>query len=141
MPAVFRWNIARREQLGRLVDGAPVDVHPAVLHELRLCCARVIAMAGDARLVFIGRSPEYLYDYLTGAFAGTSWAGRLTLLNISFKNVARDSVEPNASAYALLRDQFVDAGSHERILPRGGAIRRWRVRRAVRTSPKRCAWR
>ena len=109
MPAVFRWNIARREQLGRLVDGAPVDVHPAVLHELRLCCARVIAMAGDARLVFIGRSPEYLYDYLTGAFAETSWAGRLTLLNVSLKSVARDSAEPNASAYAVLRDQFVEA--------------------------------
>ena len=37
MPTVFRWNIARREQLGRLVDGAPVDVNPAVLDELPLC--------------------------------------------------------------------------------------------------------
>ena len=56
---VFRWNIARREQLGRLVGREPVEVHPAVLEELRLCCARVVAMAGDARLVFIGRSPVF----------------------------------------------------------------------------------
>ena len=64
MPAVFRWNITRREQLGRLVEGEPAEIHRSVLEELRLCCARVIAMAGDSRLVFIGRSPEQLYDDL-----------------------------------------------------------------------------
>jgi hypothetical protein len=106
MPTVFRWNIARREQLGRLVDGEPADVGAELLTELRLCCGRVIAMAGDARLVFIGRSPEHLYDYLTGAFADTSWSSRLTLLNLSLKEGGRDWREPDSIALTALREQF-----------------------------------
>ena len=95
MPTIFRWNIARREQLGRLVAGEPAqpntDAPPweptfrSVLEDVRECSARVIAMAGDARLVFIGRSPECLYDYLTGALGGTSWARRPVALNLSLK--------------------------------------------------------
>ena len=106
MPTVFRWNIARREQLGRLVSREPAEVRPGVLEELRVCCARTIAMAGDARLVFIGRSPEYLYDYLTGAFAETSWSNRATLLNVSLKPGPPDWVEPDPTVYAALREQF-----------------------------------
>ena len=106
MSTVFRWNITRREQLGRLVDGEPAELHPSFMSELRLCCARTIAMAGDARLVMIGRSPEQLYDYLTGALAGTSWSDRMTLLNISLKNVRRDDERPDPATYSLLRDQF-----------------------------------
>ncbi|HEX5076385.1 MAG TPA: hypothetical protein VFW03_24455 [Gemmatimonadaceae bacterium] len=56
MPNVFRWNIARREQLGRLVTGEPVENLPWILEEVRRCAARVIAMAGDSQLVFVGRS-------------------------------------------------------------------------------------
>ena len=114
MRTVFRWNITRREQLGRLVDGEPVEVHPDWLEELRACCARVIAMAGDARLVFIGRSPEQLYDYLTGALANTSWSGRLTLINLSLKSTGSDSREPDAAAFGVLREQF----AAERLDPR-----------------------
>ncbi len=66
MPNVFRWNIARREQLGRLVTGESVEGLPWILEEVRRCAARVIAMAGDSQLVFVGRSPEALFDYLTG---------------------------------------------------------------------------
>src|SRR6185503_9226279 len=63
MPTVFRWNIARREQLGRLPTGEPDFGYSSlerVLPEIRRCSARVLAMAGDSRLVFIGRSPESL---------------------------------------------------------------------------------
>ena len=112
MPAAFRWNITRREQLGRLVEGEPAEIHRSVLEELRLCCARVIAMAGDSRLVFIGRSPEQLYDYLTGTFARTSWAPRLTLLNLSLKSDKRDWMEPDSEAYLALRDHFVALHLH-----------------------------
>ena len=114
MPTVFRWNIARREQLGRLVDGEPADVGADLTRELRLCCGRVIAMAGDARLVFIGRSPEHLYDYLTGALASTSWSTRLTLLNLSLKEGGADWRQPDSAAYAFLREQFAAA----RLSPR-----------------------
>jgi len=116
MPTVFRWNITRREQLGRLVEGEPVDLHPAMLDELRLCCARVIAMAGDARLVFIGRSPEHLYDYLTGALAHTAWADRLTLVNLSLKSSGGAWMEPDAAAYCILRGQFAAHGLDPRSI-------------------------
>ena len=94
---VFRWNITKREQLGRLGDdgpavagAAPGEIEPSyhdLLRGIRDCSARVLAMAGDARLVFVGRSPESLYDYLMGALSGTPWADRLTLVNLSFRDV------------------------------------------------------
>ena len=42
-----------------------------------------MAAAGDADLVFVGRSPESLYDYLRGACFDTSWHDRLHLLLVS----------------------------------------------------------
>src|SRR5215211_3219521 len=62
-------------------------------------------MAGDSRLVFIGRSPENLYDYLTGALTETSWADRMVLLNLSLKTYG-DWVEPSAAARGAIREYF-----------------------------------
>jgi len=106
MPNVFRWNIARREQLGRLVTGEPVERLPSILEEVRRCAARVIAMAGDSQLVFVGRSPEALFDYLTGAFAGTSWSDRMTLLHLSLKGSSQRWAEMTATTHSALRQQF-----------------------------------
>jgi hypothetical protein len=106
MPNVFRWNIARREQLGRLVTGEPVERLPSILEEVRRCAARVIAMAGDSQLVFVGRSPEALFDYLTGAFAGTSWADRMTLLHLSLKGSSQRWAEMTVKTRSALRQQF-----------------------------------
>jgi len=91
----FRWNLARREQLGRLVEGPPRELG-SIAGDIRDCCARVIAQAGDSRLVFVGRSPESLYDYLCGALAETGWAERPVLLNLSMRNQTVDEVEPAA---------------------------------------------
>jgi len=71
------------------IDDVHGEVKPAdklALEQIRRCAARVVAMAGDARLVFVGRSPEPIHDYLTGAFSGTSWSNRITLLNLSLKS-------------------------------------------------------
>jgi hypothetical protein len=107
MPNVFRWDITRREQLGRLVlDDEPDPWFAIILEEVRLCCARVIAMAGDARLVFLGRSPESLYDYLTGALAGTSWARRCTLLNISLKGSDCVWTDLDSTTRSAFSEQF-----------------------------------
>jgi hypothetical protein len=89
----FRWNLARREQLGRLVEGPPVALDPWFLDAVRECCARVVAQAGDSRLVFVGRSPESLYDYLSGVLAGTSWEERPVLLNVSMRDQTAAQVE------------------------------------------------
>jgi hypothetical protein len=86
----FRWDVRRREQLGRLLDAPPPGYAgwqstpwEALLPEVRTCSARVLARSGDARLVFVGRSPENLFDYLTGALADTAWADRCELLSVS----------------------------------------------------------
>src|SRR4051795_10636882 len=89
----FRWNLARREQLGSLVEGEPAALHDAFVAELRECCVRVLAMAGDSRLVFVGRSPESLFDYLSGTFAETGWEGRCTLLNLSMREQTAAEIE------------------------------------------------
>lgn len=88
----FRWDVRRREQLGRLTEAGearrpywfpPPPYWAETLAEIRETSARVLARAGDARLVFVGRSPESLFDYLTGALADTSWADRCDLLSVS----------------------------------------------------------
>ena len=109
----FRWDVRRREQLGRLLD-APPPPRPSwwiptrwrdLLPEVRTCSARVLARAGDARLVFVGRSPENLFDYLTGALADTAWADRCELLSVSIPWGDVHDVLPRASVEGL-RAQF-----------------------------------
>jgi hypothetical protein len=89
MSIPFRWNIAKREQIGRLVAGEPAVPYSQFMPELRLCAARVLTFASDAELIFIGRSPENFFDYLSGVLAITSWADRCTLVNISLRVNAR----------------------------------------------------
>jgi hypothetical protein len=99
MSIPFRWNIAKREQLGRLVTDKPVVPDAQFVLELRLCASRIIAFASDADLIFIGRSPENLFDYLSGVLTITSWADRCTLVNISLR----------LNAQAGLRQSYPDA--------------------------------
>ena len=68
----FRWNIARREQLGSLISGVspPQRLNDMFLESLRATAARILAHANRSDLAFIGRTPENLYDYLSGCFEG-----------------------------------------------------------------------
>jgi hypothetical protein len=113
----FRWDVRRREQLGRLLS-APPPARPSwwiptrfreLFPEVRACAARVLARAGDARLVFVGRSPENLFDYLTGALADTPWADRCDLLSVSLQGGV-DRVP--APVLRALRQQHVAFGLH-----------------------------
>lgn len=85
-PLPFRWDLSRREQLGRLVRPRPKESEPGLLDELRRCSARLLALAGDSELVFVGRSPESIFDYLSGALVPTSWRDRLVLFNLSVRD-------------------------------------------------------
>lgn len=105
MSEPFRWNIARREQLGRLVDGPALPEQPLFVPALRACAARALAFAGDADLLFVGRSPENLFDYLSGAFADGGWAERCALLNISLR-----------ADLATLRRQYPQAQTQVRAM-------------------------
>lgn len=82
----FRWDLARREHLGRLVgDDPPLD--PSLVETIRRLAGRVLAEAGDSTLVFLGRSPESLFDYLSGSLQETPWEQRLVLLNLSLRGL------------------------------------------------------
>ena len=89
----FRWNIARREQLGHLLRGASDVPTRAFIDAIQACCARVLAFSDDADLVFVGRSPESLFDYLSGLLATTSWAERCMLVNLALRNLMAESAD------------------------------------------------
>lgn len=137
-PVPFRYDLARREQLGRLADGAAAEPNAWSQRELRACCARVAAAAADGEMVFVGRSPESLFDYLGGVLEGTAWADRLTLLNLStrFTTVAAlarespdalDAVHAQMAALGLSPGDLA-AGERPRVfvdlVSRGGTFER-----------------
>jgi len=79
----FRWNIAKREQIGDLCDVEASETYRSFENHLRTATARVLALAGDSDLVFVGRSPDCLFDYLSGILEGIPDAPSLTLLHFS----------------------------------------------------------
>lgn len=87
MDVPFRWDVARREQLGRLPAGVEAESYPEFLEDLRICSARIVALSDESDLVFIGRSPESIFDYLSGALSETTWSERLAILNLSVRNI------------------------------------------------------
>jgi hypothetical protein len=102
----FRWDPSRRAQLGTLLRGEPAEQYPGFLGDLRECCARVVAHAGDGRPVFVGRSPESIHDYLAGALARTSRRDGGVLLNLSVYGWTPDDVEKVPRDLGALRAQL-----------------------------------
>ncbi|HEX8907160.1 MAG TPA: hypothetical protein VF771_20075 [Longimicrobiaceae bacterium] len=107
----FRWNLARRQQLGSLLDGPAAESFPGFTDELRECCVRVLALSRDSDLVFVGRSPESIFDYLSGVLADTSHAERCILLVLSMRYASAADVErTNPEGLASLREQLEHLG-------------------------------
>jgi hypothetical protein len=101
----FRWNIQERSQLGKLLEAAarPGEdekdpfrdnllrtwyggVEAALtrfMEALIACSARAIGLCGNSELFFVGRSPESMYDFLSGLLFDTEWSERLTQLHFS----------------------------------------------------------
>jgi len=103
----FRWDLARREQLGNLLDGDVPEVPDEFLHELRSAAARVVALGANANLVFVGRSVENLFDYLSGVFHDIDLGPQLTLLHFSNQDWDADALARQFPAeLAALRDYF-----------------------------------
>ena len=76
-------------QLGSLLNG-PMDreneYYAGVKHYLDVLpksCARILSMSDNSDLVFIGRSLEKAFDYLSGILSNTSWEKNCVLLNVS----------------------------------------------------------
>jgi hypothetical protein len=84
----FRWDIAGGAKIGTLIDDiGSVDLW--YLDELVDRAAKVLARSADGDLRFVGRSVDSLYDLLSGALAGTSWAARLQPLPLSYSDAGR----------------------------------------------------
>src|SRR4051812_44737693 len=95
----FRWDVSCPEQLGTLLrapaaEPAPAGgAYPQFVSDLRDCCAGVLAAACDARdaaepdLLFVGRSPESLHDYLRGVCFETSRRERFHMLAFSMRRL------------------------------------------------------
>ncbi|MCO4771122.1 MAG: hypothetical protein KDA24_13895 [Deltaproteobacteria bacterium] len=122
---VFRWDLRKRSQLGRLAESGGERTASAAastalegfaqlrdeeLVELRLLAARTLAASGGGDLWFIGRSLEPVFDYLSGLFMGREQTPRLSLSNIS---VSRGSYERRE-----LRSELERLGLHPRELYR-----------------------
>lgn len=101
----FRWDLQHRNQLGSLVEGERAPSYPLFHDQLLVCCSRVIAFGGDADLVFVGRSPESIFDHLSGLLFDSSWLERLTLLHFSMRFEDETLIrERNPGALVSLRE-------------------------------------
>ncbi len=104
----FRWDIMRREQLGRLVHTHRDSLLPEThfVSDLEQCCTRIVALCGDADLVFVGRSPESIFDLLSGLLSSTSWRTRCSLLNMSIHEPTDQIARHYPGAVAAAHEQF-----------------------------------
>ncbi len=102
----FRWKIESSEQLGSLLD-ADFKLEDWLLYKVRYCAARILTFSQDSRLIFVGRSLDSVFDYLSGILENTSWNDRLIRLNISLYGHSIQSVkEKNPKSYDTLKRYF-----------------------------------
>ena len=107
----FRWNLSKEEQLGTLLKGETETLSDAFTNEIKLSAAKIIAFSNNAELVFVGRSAEDIYDYLSGALNGSIWEQKLHTLNISNRFEAIEEIkQKRPDAYAALQDHFKIVG-------------------------------
>ena len=107
----FRWNLKKREQLGSLLVGERSEIYSGYLDEVRVCAAKVVARSDNRKLIFVGRSPENLFDYLSGIMAETTWDSNLDNLNISNRfNKVKTIAKTMPDKYRALKDHFEEVG-------------------------------
>lgn len=103
----FRWDVSKIEQLGRLIDTSSPGPDPQWLEAIATAATKVVVRSNDADLVFVGRSPENWFDYLSGVFAGTSREQRAVHLNYSNRDWSMAEIRSEApEAYAALCDHM-----------------------------------
>lgn len=110
----FRWDITKLEQLGGLIDGEETVTYDRFETDLRTAAAKIVARAGDSDLVFLGRSPENLFDYLSGILHNVPNPPSLTLLHFSNRGW---SAEELAREHPRELDALFDYVASERLDP------------------------
>ncbi|MEO6419434.1 MAG: hypothetical protein ABIP39_08520 [Polyangiaceae bacterium] len=109
----FRWDLTRREQLGSLAVGELAPDYVGFRDELLASCARIVGFGGDRDLVFVGRSPESIFDHLSGLLFDTSWFPRLELLHFSMRFWEESMVRAtHPGAITALRDYLESIRLH-----------------------------
>jgi hypothetical protein len=109
----FRWNLTHEHHLGSLLKGEKAFVYPMFYKELLDCAVRTLAFAGDSDIYFVGRSPESLFDFLSGILYGTDWCDRLTLLSLSMRfREEKEIIRVNPSGFDALKGYFENVGLH-----------------------------
>lgn len=112
----FRWNIASRPELGGLID-VPEEASDWLLGHLRQALARVLGFCDNADLIFLGRSPEQIYDFGCGLLAASAWRGRLHHLQMSLNtNEAHHSLSHESPGRQFMRRHLAEAGLSPRAL-------------------------
>lgn len=107
----FRWNLTNRNHLGSLVEGEAAVSYPEFFEHLLSCCSKVLAFSGDSDLVFIGRSPESIFDHLSGLLFDTSWRDRLELLHFSMRFREEKAIrQEHPEAINAMREYFRHLG-------------------------------
>ena len=64
----------------------------------------MLAFGGDREFIFIGRSPQPLFDLLSGLLIGTSWSDRLRLLNVSLSYTSSADPSRRPAIYPYLQE-------------------------------------
>jgi hypothetical protein len=117
----FRWDLTRRTQLGTLINGEKAQTYDAFSDHLLRCCVRVLALAGDSDLIFVGRSPESIFDYLSGLLFDTTWFDRPELLHFSMRfREESEILKEHPEAIQAMRSYL----HHLELHPEGIATRR-----------------
>ncbi len=107
----FRWNLKKKEQLGSLLDVIAEDVYGEYEEQLVECASKVVGRSCGRKIIFIGRSPENIFDYLSGVFEGTSHENNIDILNISNRFRDIDDIKNQLpKAYEALKEHFIELG-------------------------------
>ncbi len=107
----FRWDLKKQEQLGKLLDGQRATFFDGFFSELLECAQKIVSINQGASFVFVGRSPESIFDLLTGAYEGRPEQEHLIHLNISnrFQSIRKLQGEMPFQ-YEALKLHFLDLG-------------------------------
>ena len=106
----FRWDLKRREQLGNLVEVEPAESYLGYKTDLAECAAKVVARSDNRKLIFVGRSPENLFDYLSGIFDAVD-SDKVDLLNISNRRLNVEELRQEyVGAVEALKAHFIALG-------------------------------
>jgi hypothetical protein len=115
----FRWDITQRNCLGSLVEGEGAAAYDGFPSHLLFVCSRILAFSGNSALVFVGRSPESIFDHLRGLLFETSWFDRLELLHFSMRFREESEIRQNhPGAIEAMRAYLQHLGLH----PEGIAV-------------------